>query len=56
MSSRISPNKNAVQQSGLTRLPNLVAVSPNERAGREPQQPFGVGTQFGYPNLYFMKM
>ena len=47
MSSRISPNKNAVQQSGLTRLPNLVAVSPNERAGRETQQPSGMGTQFG---------
>lgn len=49
MSSRISPNKTTVQQPGLTRLPNLVAVSPNERAGREPQhgrEPPGV-QQFG---------
>ena len=42
MSSRISPNKNAVQPAGLTRLPNLVAVSPNDKAGREPHPPSAV--------------
>ena len=48
MSSRISPNKNAVQPAGLTRLPNLVAVSPNDKASREPHPPSAVpmNTQF----------
>lgn len=49
MSSKISPNKNAIQPAGLTRLPNLVAVSPNDKSSREPPPSSAVpmNTQFG---------